>query len=276
MSTVEDTDAGGETLAPGIRSPRPVQVGDVAVDDVSFNETVRLIATWATEGSGGYVCTPNVDHVVKARSNGAFRRAVAGARLRVPDGMWIVYASRLAGRPLRETVTGRLLPQAVGVALASEGRTIGLFGGIPGVAEEAGDQLRRRGILVADAFGPSGSFSIGSDEDLACVRRLCDVDPAVLFVALGAPKQELWMAAHTADLSSTVLVGVGAAVDVLAGRRAEAPRWMTRTGLEWAFRLAHEPRRLARRYLIDDPWILWWALRTRFRSREGRGEHAAR
>jgi N-acetylglucosaminyldiphosphoundecaprenol N-acetyl-beta-D-mannosaminyltransferase len=106
-------------------------------------------------------------------------------------------------------------------------------------------------------------FQVGGTADAALVAKLASDPPSIVFVALGAPKQEIWMQEHAAELPGTVMVGVGAAFDVVAGRVREAPAWMTRVGLEWLFRLAQEPRRLARRYLVDDPWILWWAVAAR-------------
>lgn len=230
------------------------------MDSLTFDATVATIARWAEEASGGYVCTPNVDHIVKARREPAFRAAVLGARLRVPDGMGIVYGSRLARRPLQGTVTGRLLPEAVGRELGFKGLAIGLFGGVTGVASAAAASLTSRGSIVSAAISPSMTFEVGSAEDVELVAQLRSSNARALFVGLGAPKQELWMAAHSADLSDTVLVGVGAALDVLAGRLNAAPRWMTRLGLEWLYRLAHEPTRLARRYLWDDPRFFGWMI----------------
>jgi len=175
--------------------------------------------------------------------------------------MGIVYGSWLARRRLPGTVTGRLLPEAVGWRLSGNGLAIGLVGGQPGSAGAAAAALQGRQILVSAAIGPSMDLKIGSDEDTAIVEHLREADPRVVFVGLGAPKQELWLAAHAPDLPATVLVGVGAAIDVLAGRFTAAPRWMTRVGLEWLYRLAHEPRRLARRYLWDDPRFFAWMIR---------------
>ncbi len=214
-------------------------------------------------GKGGYVCTPNVDHMVRAVRDPAFRRAVQNADLRVPDGMWIIYGSRIAGRGSLSTVTGRLLPEAVGKALAARGESIALFGGPPEMAERAAWTLRKRGALVADAFGPSMRFVVGSPEDQAATDRLRQSPAKVVFVALGAPKQELWMEYHAEELKDRVMIGVGAALDVLGGRVREAPRWVTSLGLEWFFRLAQEPRRLSRRYLWDDPRFLWWMFQAR-------------
>jgi N-acetylglucosaminyldiphosphoundecaprenol N-acetyl-beta-D-mannosaminyltransferase len=245
----------------------PVLVDGIPFDPITFDHAVDLIARWAIEGSGGYVVTPNVDYVVKARRNPAFREALLGARLRVPDGMGIVYGSRVAGRPLPGTVTGRLLPEAVGRRLAANGRSIAVFGGPPGVAEAAAAELTRRGARVAFAGSPPLGLRPGSAEDLAAVREIAASGASVVFVGLGAPKQELWLEAHQRELGTSVLVGVGAALDLLAGRFRIAPPWMTRLGLEWAFRLAQEPRRLARRYLWDDPRFFGWMLASRVRGR---------
>ena len=250
-------------------SPRrkSVTLAGIEISPIGFQGTVDWIVDRATSGAGGYVCTPNVDHIVRAVRDPAFRRAVQGADLRVPDGMWIIYGSRISGRGSLATVTGRLLPEAVGRTLASKGDSIALFGGPPEIAERAAKTLRKRGALVSEAFGPSMQFLVGSDEDREATARLLASPARVIFVALGAPKQELWMERHAAELHDRVLVGVGAAIDVLGGRVREAPRWVTSYGLEWLFRLAHEPRRLSRRYLWDDPRFLWWMVQDR-RGRE--------
>jgi N-acetylglucosaminyldiphosphoundecaprenol N-acetyl-beta-D-mannosaminyltransferase len=250
----------------GTDSLPTIDIAGVPVHDITFAETVKLISGWVVLGSGGTVSTPNVDHVIKAHRQADFRAALLKMRLRVPDGMGIVYGSRIAGSPLRGTVTGRLLPEAL-VAAVGPSTTFAFLGGRPGVAEEAGRALERKGARIAAAMAPGMGFVVGSEEDAELTRRLQESGAGVVFVCLGAPLQELWMARHAADLGA-VLVGVGAAVDVLAGRSRSAPAWMTRHGLEWAYRLFHEPRRLARRYLRDDPRFFLWMLRQRF-SRRG-------
>lgn len=250
-------------------TPLPsVDIAGIPVHDVTFKEAVKLIAGWVADGSGGTVYTPNVDDVVKAHRIADFRVAVLSMRLRVPDGMGIIYGSWIAGTPLRGTVTGRLLPAALAAAL---GPAVGLaiFGGKPGVADEAARAIERKGGRIACALAPRMGFVVGSDEDVELTRQLRESGASVVFVCLGAPRQALWMARHAAELPA-VLVGVGGAVDVLAGRSPLAPAWMTRLGVEWAFRLVHEPRRLARRYLWDDPRFFWWMLRQRARRRRRR------
>lgn len=250
----------------------PVAIADLTVHPVLFGEAVEWITDRAASGSGGVVVTPNADHVVLARGDLPFRAAIMSADLRVPDGMAIVYAARLANRRLRHSVTGRLLVSAVAERAAAGGWPIALYGAGPGVASNVRSVLVRRhpGLEITHAISPPMDLDVGSVADLEAVSPLKSSCARVIFVALGAPRQEMWMDRHRAELPGMVLVGVGDAFDILAGRFREAPRWMTRIGLEWLFRLAQEPRRLAPRYLLRDPWIFVWALRARFAGRAGR------
>ena len=248
---------------------RTIQVGKVLIHDVTAAEADGQITTWLADGGGRsrgrYVCTPNVDYVVRGQRDPAFLDAINDADLRVPDGKWIVYASRIAGRPIRATVTGRLLIPRLAAICRDRGLALGLMGAGPGVAAAAAGKLIKAypGLVITHAISPPMHFVIGSAADQAIVAAIAADPPAILCIALGAPKQELWMQAHRADLPDTILVGIGAGLDIVAGRFRAAPEWMTSLGFEWMFRLAQEPRRLARRYLVDDPWILWWAIRTR-------------
>ncbi len=242
-------------------------IDGIPFDEIGPRKAVHWVLERVRDGQGGYVCTPNVDYVVKARRHPAFRRALLDATLRLPDGKGILVGSLIAGAGLRAGVTGRRLPVAVARALAPEGRTVALFGAGPGIAERAGQAIEASGGLVADAFGPGRPFQIGSEEDLTAVARLRAAGSDVIFCALGAPIQELWMNAHHGELAPAVLIGVGAAFDVLSGRSPEPPAWATDLGLEWLFRLAREPRRLGRRYLRDDPRFFWWMLQARLRNR---------
>jgi len=259
----------GPTPAPAPASPPAVQIGSILIDNVTQDEADAIIGGWLEERPAGprRVCTPNVDYVIRAGRDPAFRGAINGCDLRVPDGMWIVYASRIAGRSLRGTVTGRLLLPRFAARCSEAGRPIAMMGAGPGVAALAAERLRadNPGLLVTAATPPT-PFVIGSEADAGMVQTLQAARPAILFVALGAPKQELWMDRHAGEFPDSIMIGVGAAFDVVAGRVREAPAWMTRTGLEWLFRLAQEPRRLARRYLWDDPRILGWAVATRARG----------
>jgi N-acetylglucosaminyldiphosphoundecaprenol N-acetyl-beta-D-mannosaminyltransferase len=246
---------------------RTIQIDTLAVEDVTFTEAVELLAKWARDGSGGYVTTPNVDHVVRAHSDQGFRRITAAALLRVPDGMGIVYGSRLAGTPFRGSVTGRLLPAGVARATAKDPLAMALLGGQDDAAAKAGVALRSAGANVVAAIAPAMGFAIGGKEDEAAVAQLKAAAPSVVFVGLGSPKQERWMAAHTAELPQTVMVGVGYAIDILGGKTKAAPRWMTRIGVEWAYRMLSDPVRIGRRVFIGTPRFMLWMLQTRLRKR---------
>lgn len=246
-----------------------VSIGGIPFDDVGFQGAIDLVVRWAGAREGGYICTPNVDYVVRARRDPAFRAAVLGAKLRVPDGMGVIYGSRIRGTPLTETVTGRLLPEAVSARLAGLDASVALFGGRPGAASTAALRLRSLGASVAATVVPAMGFEIGTHEDDACVDALASSGAAVIFVGLGAPKQELWMAHHASRFPNSVLIGVGQGIDVLGKLSRAAPVWMTRVGLEWAFRLLHQPRRLAKRYLWDDPRFFAWMLAERVQTRRG-------
>lgn len=242
---------------------------DLEIHDVDFDETVTRATGALAAGRSFVIATPNVDYVIRAHRDPIFCRAINAADLRVPDGMWIVRASRIAGTPLRATVTGRLLIPALAAFAASSDIPVALVGGPPGVAERAAAELTRRfpGLRIVLATAPQMGFVVGSVEDARLVEAVKRSGAQLVLVALGAPRQERWMAEHRRELEGCVLVGIGAGLDIVAGRFREAPRWMTRAGLEWAFRLVQEPRRLARRYLVDDPAIFVWALRERIRSR---------
>ncbi len=241
----------------------------LTIHNLTFDETVARLTDAVDGGESVVVATPNLDYVFRSTRDPKFRQAIQAADLRVPDGMGIIYASRLAGTPFRGTVTGRLLVPALARHAAEVGAPIALVGAPPGVAAEAGRRLAKRfpGVVVALATAPPLGFDVAGEDGRALARAVVESGARIVFVALGAPRQEQWMEHHREALEGRVAVGVGAALDIEAGRFREAPRWMTRYGLEWVFRLVQEPRRLARRYLVDDPVVFLWALRQRLRRR---------
>lgn len=234
----------------------------VTVHDVTFDEAAELIVRWAREGSGGYVSTPNVDHLVRAHREPYFQALVTGARLRLPDGMGLVYGMRLRGRRLRGAVIGRRLPEAI-VQAAGDSVPIAMIGGRDDAPGRATERLTDLGGKVVAAVNPAMGFEIGGPADEAATRALIAADPRVLIVGFGAPKQERWMARHAAEFPHTVMLGLGQTIDVLGGRVPTAPAWMTRVGLEWAFRMLRDPLRIGRRVFVDDPPFFLWMLRAR-------------
>jgi N-acetylglucosaminyldiphosphoundecaprenol N-acetyl-beta-D-mannosaminyltransferase len=243
----------------------PIPTVGVKVHDVAFPEAVELIIRWAREGSGGYVSTPNVDHLVRAKRDPSFKALMMGARLRVPDGMGLIYGSRLAGTPFRGAVTGRLLPEAIIRRTLDDPIPMAIIGGRGDAPQKAADHLNRMGGRVVAAVGPPMGFKIGSAEDIAIVEQFVEAQPRIILVGFGAPKQETWMAQHADVLPNAVMLGIGQTIDILGGLIPAAPSWMTRVGLEWAFRMLRDPRRIGRRVFIDDPPFFWWMLKARFK-----------
>ncbi len=217
-------------------------------------EVVELVGKALTSGHRGYIVTPNADHVVRYQRDPAFREAVDGAWLRLADGMPVVWASRLVGNPLPERVAGSdLLPELCRLA-AEQGYSVFFLGGRAGVAPRAAEALRsrHRGLKVAGTYTPVEGFGEDPDDQEAAVEAVNRVSPDILFVGVGSPAQELWVHRNWDRLRVRVAVCCGAALDYAAGAKPRAPRWMRRAGLEWLWRLMHEPRRLWRRYLVDD------------------------
>jgi N-acetylglucosaminyldiphosphoundecaprenol N-acetyl-beta-D-mannosaminyltransferase len=227
----------------------------ITIDNLTNEEAVEAVRRLLDARNGQhYVVTPNVDHVVRLEADAAFRQAYAGASLVLADGMPLVWASRVLGRPLKDRVTGAdLLPRACAMA-AAHGRSVFLLGGRDGVAELAARNLAARypGLRIAGTYSPPLGFERDAAENRRIAALVNRARPDLLAIGLGAPKQELWIAQHRRSLDFGVALCVGAALDFAAGTLPRAPRWLRESGFEWAWRLAREPRRLWKRYLVDD------------------------
>jgi N-acetylglucosaminyldiphosphoundecaprenol N-acetyl-beta-D-mannosaminyltransferase len=257
-----------------------VRLGELWIDSLTFAEALDEIASLVRAGRGGSVFTPNVDHVMLAETHSGLREAYQRASLALVDGMPLLWASRLLGTPLPEKVSGSDLIMPLAALAAARGWGVYLLGGAPGVAEEAAARLRRFcGVRIVGCDAPQISADGSCEADRLVIERIRRAAPQIVMVALGAPKQELWIRRVLPQLRPAVLVGIGASLDFVAGRVRRAPRWMSSLGLEWLYRLAQEPRRLWRRYLVRDPMFLLVALRMRRLARRERvrvAEGAAR
>ena len=234
--------------------PGAVVLG-VPLDDVTLGEAVdrcsELVEAGRRTGRTHQVTTVNVDFIVNALDDPQLRRVLQESDLAVPDGMPVVWGSRLLGAPLRERVAGADLVPALAARAAQEGYRMFLFGSADGVAERAAALLEHRypGAAVTGTAGPL--FRRVDDMDPQVLEEIRAARPDILCVALGHPKQERWIARHRAALGVPVMIGVGGTLDFLVGAKRRAPVWMRRSGLEWAHRVATEPRRLAGRYARD-------------------------
>lgn len=223
------------------------------VDATSYADASRRILTWAQQGTGGYVCVATVNNVMEAYDDPAHRAIVNGADLVTPDGMPLVWALKAFGRRDASRVYGPDLMPAVCEQAAEHDVPVGFYGSTPAVLDDLHAELLRRFPRLRVVFAQSPPFRpMTAEEDEAAVQAMRASGARIVFVGLGAPKQETWMAEHRSHLPA-VLVGVGAAFDFIAGHKRQAPRMLQRAGLEWLFRLATEPRRLWRRYARRNP-----------------------
>ncbi len=230
-------------------------IGSVPLDRVNRDEALTHIDALIAQRRGGYIVTPNIDHVVLAHKQPTLRRVYAEAALSLADGQPLVWLARVLGQPVPERVSGSDLLAPL-MALAADRRyPVFLFGASPDVSREAARRLTTRhpGLDIVgrdcrmwtpdDATSPDAS---------PVVRRIAQSGARLVVLAMGAPKQEIWMHRHRAALGSAVAIGLGASLDFVAGAVRRAPSWMSNAGLEWAFRLSQEPVRLAHRYLVRD------------------------
>lgn len=207
----------------------------------------------STPPRGGWILTPNVDILRQIVAQPNLRELLAGVTVTVPDGMPLLWAATLQGGPrLPERVTGASLLHSLCSAAADQRRSVFLLGGEAGVAQEAVAALvDRHPDLPADGWSPPFGIE-ATEEGMQQIRdRLRASAPDLVFCGFGFPKQERLIAGLVSEFPDTWFVGCGAALTFAAGRIARAPGWMQRTGLEWLHRLAREPRRMYRRYIVD-------------------------
>jgi N-acetylglucosaminyldiphosphoundecaprenol N-acetyl-beta-D-mannosaminyltransferase len=232
------------------------------VEPVSPAAAAATVAGWAAEARGRVVCAANVHMVMEAWDDPGFARALAGADLVVCDGRPLVWYCRAAGLHAARQARGLDVMLAACATAEKDGTRVGLYGG----TSEALHLVRRRlveaypGLDIVYSYSPPFR-ELTPPEDDAVTAAIAAAGVGILFVALGCPKQERWMLAHRERLAA-VMLGIGAAVDFVAGNVPSAPRWMQVAGLEWAFRLAHEPRRLWRRYARSNARFVVLAART--------------
>lgn len=252
-------------MVPPVRS---YNITGVKIDDLTQAEVLQAVEAFMAEGGLHRLVTPNIDHLLHAHEDESYRTIVNTAALSIPDGMWLIYAARFLGVRLRENVTGRLLVRPLCELCARKGWKVYILASAAGIAPIAAKRLVRDypGLQIVAARSPSFQFIKNPEEIDEVLSEMDRLAPDLLFVGLGAPKSERWVYNYRDQLPVKVAIGVGYAFDVIAGKIQEAPRWMTRIGFEWLFRLKNEPKRLWRRYLIRDPKAFRLILRQKLRG----------
>lgn len=241
-----------------------VSILGVRVDVVTYRATLDIIALWIEERTPRQIATTNPEFVMAAQQDAAFFQTLQQADLCVADGVGLLWAARWLGRRLPERVTGSdLVPMVAGQA-AQRGWRLFLLGAAPGVAEQTARYLEQQnpGLRIAGVYAGSPDPA----EAPGIVARIQAAQPDLLFVAYGAPAQDLWIARHKAELGVPVLMGVGGAFDHLVGVQRRAPLWLQRINLEWLFRLMTQPWRWRRQLAL--PRFVWAVLRQGRRAAE--------
>jgi N-acetylglucosaminyldiphosphoundecaprenol N-acetyl-beta-D-mannosaminyltransferase len=260
-----------------------IAIMGVPFDQVTLRRAIERIEEMIASREPHYLVTPNVDFLVQAREDIELRRILCDAHLVLCDGTPLVWASRLLGNPLPERVAGADVVPALLRVAAEKGYRVFLLGATPESAQAAVTKLQAQFPTLPIAGHYSPPFNTLLEMDHAEIsRRILAAAPDLLFVSLGCPKQEKWIAMHYRSLKVPVTAGVGATIDFLAGHVRRAPVWMQRSGTEWVFRLLQEPRRLLKRYLKDS-WVFgfsllehWWQLRPQKHPSSKQGQHAGR
>lgn len=247
-----------EAIAPqGPVIPRTNVLG-VGVSAINMRLALETIESWIARGEQHHVCVTGVHGVMESQTDEVLRSIHNRAGLVTPDGMPLVWLSRMNGQRHVERVYGPDLMLACCELSERKGYRHFFYGGAEGVPELLSERLRRRipELRVVGTHSPPFR-PLTPEEDAALVERINASQPDFVWVGLSTPKQERWMADHLERLRAPVLIGVGAAFDFHAGLKKQAPYWMQRRGLEWLFRLATEPRRLWKRYLVNNPKFVW-------------------
>lgn len=239
-----------------LKPNKEIHLFDLEFDSVTFAEAANLLINYCEIGLKAFVVTPNVDHIVQINSDQRMRGVFKRADFVFADGMPLVWFSWLlpSRYHLPERVNGTNLMEAL-LSLAGEHHlSVAFLGGELGAAEELAAKLRQISpdTTIAGFHCPPFGFELSRESDQAVVDIVNSWKTDFLFIGLGTPKQELWLSDHWDALNFKVAVGIGSAIDLLAGRKKRAPIWMQQAGLEWLWRVGLEPKRLWKRYFIDD------------------------
>lgn len=233
---------------------------NMRVDATTYENASRRVISWARAGRSAYVCVATVHMIMEAFDSAAFRQVVNGSDLVTPDGRPLVWALKSLGVRSASQVRGTDLTTHVAERAARENVPIGMYGGTPELLRVFGNVLKshypnvRVVCQIAPPFRP-----LTPAEDKAVTDEIIASGTRILFVGIGCPKQENWMAEHVGRIPA-VMLGVGAAFDFHTGQVRQAPRWMQAAGLEWVFRLLMDPRRLWKRYAKHNPRFVWFFL----------------
>lgn len=235
-----------------------LEILNIKVDNVTMDEAIVGIEDLINSGKYCYVVTPNVDHVVKLEKDEEFAEVYKNADMVLTDGKPLIWISKLYHTPIKEKVSGSdLFPKLCEMA-ANKNYSMFFLGAAEGVAAKAAENLKKKyeNLNVVGTYSPPKGFENDKEELDKIFNLVNEAAPDILIVGLGAPKQEKFIYKYLNDLKVPVSFGLGASIDFEAGNIKRAPKWMSNHGLEWLYRLFKEPKRMFKRYVIDDTRII--------------------
>lgn len=235
------------------------------IDNLTMQEALKEIDKLIKERRCAYVVTPNVDHIVQLETNKELQAVYANASLILTDGKPLLWIAKWYGTPIKEKISGSDLFPLLCKMAAEKKYTMYFLGAAEGVAAKAADNLMKRykGLQVVGTYSPPYGFEKDQIEMNKIKTMIRNANPHILIVGLGCPKQEKFIYYNRKELGVPMSLGLGASFDFEAGNIKRAPKWMADHGLEWLFRITQDPKRMAKRYLVDDRKILSLAIKYR-------------
>lgn len=224
------------------------------IDNLTMQEALEEIDRLIQEKKSAYVVTPNVDHIVQLETNRELQDVYANASLILADGKPLLWIAKWYGTPIKEKISGSDLFPLLCKMAAEKGYKMFFLGAAEGVAAKAAENLSKRykGLQVVGTYSPPYGFEKNQLELDKIVNMICAAQPEILIVGLGCPKQEKFIHQHRERLNIPISFGLGASLDFEAGNVTRAPKWMSDNGLEWLFRIMQDPKRMIKRYLVND------------------------
>lgn len=228
------------------------------IDNVTKKEAIEYIEECIRDRKIGQVITPNVDQIVRIEWDEYFKKICENCELLLVDGHPLMWIAKWYGRPFKEKITGSDLVPSLCEVAAKKGYSVFLLGAAPGVAEKAARKLEKKyhGLKVAGVYSPPIGFEKDKEEIKKINRILKESKADMLFVGIGVPKQDIFIYENMHEYQIPMSFSIGGTIDFIAGEQKRAPKWMSSHGLEWFYRFIHNPKRMFKRYFIDDVKIM--------------------
>ncbi|MCI7444168.1 MAG: WecB/TagA/CpsF family glycosyltransferase [Clostridium sp.] len=224
------------------------------IDNLTMRETIDEIDKLIKENKFAYVVTPNVDHIVKLETDKELQEVYKDANLILTDGKPLLWISKFYKTPIKEKISGSDLFPLLCEMAAQKGYNMFFLGAGEGVARKAAENLMKKfpKLNIVGTYSPPFGFEKDKEEVQKIISMINEVSPKILIVGLGCPKQEKFIHKYRKELNVPISLGLGASIDFEAGNVKRAPKWMSDNGLEWLYRLSKEPKRMFKRYIVDD------------------------